>query len=178
MICMRNVRIFRIKRGRFLKFSKTKENCLASNKYIPKNYLFPPSVSNSNLSSNIDESKIEKKKKRISKNVSSNLSSRIHERAVAWFNLKNKKKEKKRKEKKKTFVSLPRKKQTQSSGFETVGIRQGSDITRVEITRGERRSGATKVPRFSSSFFSFGGGALKRSRGGISRRKLRREWWL
>lgn len=64
MICMRNVRIFRIKRGRFLKFSKTKENCLASNKYIPKNYLFPPSVSNSNLSSNIDESKIEKKKKR------------------------------------------------------------------------------------------------------------------
>lgn len=83
-----------------------------------------------------------------------------------WFNLKNKKKEKKRKEKKKTFVSLPRKKQTQSSGFETVGIRQGSDITRVEITRGERRSGATKVPRFSSSFFSFGGGALKRSRGG------------
>lgn len=37
MICMRNVRIFRIKRGRFLKFSKTKENCLASNKYIPKN---------------------------------------------------------------------------------------------------------------------------------------------
>lgn len=63
MICMRNVRIFRIKRGRFLKFSKTKENCLASNKYIPKNYLFPPSVSNSNLSSNIDESKIEKKKK-------------------------------------------------------------------------------------------------------------------
>lgn len=95
-----------------------------------------------------------------------------------WFNLKNKKKEKKRKEKKKTFVSLPRKKQTQSSGFETLGIRQGSDITRVEITRGERRSGATKVPRFSSSFFSFGGGALKRSRGGISRRKLRREWWL
>lgn len=62
MICMRNVRIFRIKRGRFLKFSKTKENCLASNKYIPKNYLFPPS--NSNLSSNIDESKIEKKKEK------------------------------------------------------------------------------------------------------------------
>lgn len=63
MICMRNVRIFRIKRGRFLKFSKTKENCLTSNKYIPKNYLFPPSISNSNLSSNIDESKIKKKKK-------------------------------------------------------------------------------------------------------------------
>lgn len=62
MICMRNVRIFRIKRGRFLKFSKTKENCLASNKYIPKNYLFP--LSNSNLSSNIDESKIEKKKEK------------------------------------------------------------------------------------------------------------------
>lgn len=88
------------------------------------------------------------------------------------------KKRKEEERKKKTFVSLPRKKQTQSSGFETVGIRQGSDITRVEITRGERRSGATKVPRFSSSFFSFGGGALKRSRGGISRRKLRREWWL
>lgn len=104
MICMRNVRIFRIKRGRFLKFSKTKENCLASNKYIPKNSIIFSHLRILTFHRTSMRVKLKKKKKkRISKNVSSNLSSRIHERAVAWFNLKNKKKEKKRKEKKKDF---------------------------------------------------------------------------
>lgn len=106
MICMRNVRIFRIKRGRFLKFSKTKENCLVSNKYIAKNSIIFSHLRFRILTFHRTSMRVKlkkKKRKESRKNVSSNLSSRIHERAVAWFNLKNKKKEKKRKEKKKDF---------------------------------------------------------------------------
>lgn len=85
--------------------------------------------------------------------ISKNISSRIRdERAVALVARSSK--NEKEKEKKKNSVLLPRKKQTQSSGFETVGIRQGSDITRVEITRGERKERREgRCRSFSSSFF-------------------------
>lgn len=107
MICMRNVRIFRIKRGRFLKFSKTKENCLASNKYIAKNSIIFSHLRFRILTFHRTSMRVKLKKKKKEKNLEKRLLESFFSNSrtsrCAWFNLKNKKKEKKRKEKKKDF---------------------------------------------------------------------------
>lgn len=101
MICMRNVRIFRIKRGRFLKFSKTKENCLASNKYIAKNSIIFSHLRFRILTFHRTSMRIKlKKKKKISKNVSSNLLEFTNESLLGLI-LKIKKKKRRGKKKKK-----------------------------------------------------------------------------
>lgn len=106
MICMRNVRIFRIKRGRFLKFSKTKENCLASNKYIAKNSIIFSHLRFRILTFHRTSMRVKlkkKKEKNLEKRLLESFFSNSRTSRCAWFNLKNKKKKRRGKKKKKDF---------------------------------------------------------------------------